>query len=159
MSICNYENLMSSALKRAIRLGEKEVAPRVSDLGAIVASTSGKIELETLGEQGEDKVLGKLVQKAVQNVFGRSFAAGELDPVVAAFQGGLAIEVSDTMASEEYVRQLGKVPALQPAMKKLGATEAASVAAALEFVLEGLHLGKKLNKDVKAGQTRYRSAS
>jgi magnesium chelatase subunit I len=156
VTICNYENLMSSALKRAIRLGEKEVAPRVSDLGAIVASTSGKIELETLGDQGEDKVLGKLVQKAVQNVFGRSFAAGELEPVAAAFQGGLAVEVSDTMPSEEYVRQLGKIPALEAATKKLGAADAASVAAAVEFVLEGLHLGKKLNKDVKAGQTRYR---
>src|SRR6266542_4741457 len=43
VSICNYENLLSNALKRAIRLDEHEVAPRVSDLGAIVASTSGKI--------------------------------------------------------------------------------------------------------------------
>src|SRR5262249_60064804 len=49
VSICNYENLASSALKRAIRLGEIDAAPRVSDLGALVASTAGKIELETLG--------------------------------------------------------------------------------------------------------------
>ena len=159
VTICNYENLMSSALKRAIRLGEKDVAPRVSDLGALVASTSGKIELETLGDQTEDKVLGRLVQKAVQNVFGRSFGTNELDPVVAAFQGGLAVEVADTMSSEEYLKQLGRVPALQTATKKLGATDAAGIAAAMEFVLEGLHLSKKLNKDIKAGQTRYRSAS
>src|SRR5213592_428000 len=65
VSICNYENLVSSALKRAIRLGEQAAAPRVSDLGAVLASTSGKIELETVGEGGEDKVLGKLVQRAV----------------------------------------------------------------------------------------------
>src|SRR6516164_291841 len=88
VSICNWENLLSNALKRAIRLDEREVAPRVSDLGAIVASTSGKIELETLGDGGEDKVLGKLVQKAVLNVFNRSFTGGELDAVVTAFQGG-----------------------------------------------------------------------
>src|SRR5439155_5334317 len=159
VTICNYENLMSSALKRAIRLGEKDVAPRLSDLGAIVASTSGKIELETLGDQSEDKVLGRLVQKAIQNVFGRSFAAAELDPVVAAFQGGFAIEVADTMSSEEYVKQLGRMPPLGTATRKLGAAEPAAIAAAMEFVLEGLHLGKKLNKDVKAGQSRYRSAS
>src|SRR5205807_267263 len=61
VSICNYENLVSSALKRAIRLGETDAAPRVSDLGALVASTAGKIELETLGDTSEDKVLGKLV--------------------------------------------------------------------------------------------------
>src|SRR5215467_1016135 len=144
VTICNYENLMSSALKRAIRLGEKEVAPRVSDLGALIASTSGKIELETLGDQTEDKVLGRLVQKAVQNVFGRSFGTNELEPVVAAFQGGLALEVADTMSSEEYMKQLGRVPALQTATRKLGATDPATTAAAMEFVLEGLHLSKKL---------------
>ncbi len=92
VSICNWENLLSNALKRAIRLDEREVAPRVSDLGAIVASTSGKIEMETLGDGGEDKVLGKLVQKAVLNVFNRSFTGGELDQVVAAFQDGFGIE-------------------------------------------------------------------
>jgi magnesium chelatase subunit I len=101
VSICNWENLLSNALKRAIRLDEREVAPRVSDLGAIVSSTSGKIELETLGDSSEDKILGKLVQKAVLNVFNRSFTSGELDPVVAAFQGGFGIDVADSMPSKE----------------------------------------------------------
>src|SRR5213593_2641677 len=157
VSICNWENLLSKALKRAIRLDEREVAPRVSDLGAIVASTSGKIELETLGDGGEDKVLGKLVQKAVLNVFNRSFAGGELDAVVAAFQGGFGIDVADSMPSKEYVQQIAEVRSLQPALKKLGASDPASTAAALEFVLEGLHLSRKLNKDSRAGRYRYRS--
>src|SRR5204863_1140471 len=55
VSICNYENLLSSAIKRAIRLGERDAAPRVSDLGALVASTTGKIELETVGDGSEEK--------------------------------------------------------------------------------------------------------
>ena len=156
VSICNYENLLSSALKRAIRLGEREAVPRVSDLGAIAASTSGKIELETLGEAGEDKVLGKLVQRAVLNVFNRRFTAGELDEVVGAFQGGLRIEVSDGMPAGEYLRQIGEVRPLHAAVKKLGGAGPAGIAAALEFVLEGLHLSRKLNKDVQAGQTLYR---
>jgi len=156
VSICNYENLMSSALKRAIRVGEDHVAPRVSDLGAIVASTSGKIELETLGDGGEEKVLGKLVQRAVLNVFNKTFGAGELDAVVAAFQEGFAVTVSDAMPAAEYVRQIAHVAPLQTAMEKLGAADPASTAAALEFVLEGLHLSRKLNKDVQAGQFRYR---
>jgi magnesium chelatase subunit I len=133
------------------------VAPRVSDLSAIVASTSGKIELETLSDGGDDKVLGKLVQKAVLNVFNRSFNSGELDPVVAAFQGGFGIDVADSMPSAEYTRQIGEVRALQPALKKLGAGDSASTAAALEFILEGLHLSRKLNKDTRAGRYRYRS--
>jgi magnesium chelatase subunit I len=156
VSICNYENLLSNALKRAIRLGEAHVTPRLSDLGAIVASTSGKIELETVGEASEDKVLGKLAQRAILNVFNKSFAAGELEEVVGAFQGGLRIEVSDTMASAEYVRQLGEVRPLHAVVARLGATTPAATAAALEFVLEGLHLNKKLNKDMQAGHSRYR---
>src|SRR6266496_3181686 len=60
VSICNYENLLSSALKRAIRLGEAAACPRVSNLDAMVASTSGKIELETVGDSTEEKILGKL---------------------------------------------------------------------------------------------------
>jgi magnesium chelatase subunit I len=156
VSICNYENLVSSALKRAIRLGETDAAPRVSDLGALVASTAGKIELETLGDTSEEKVLGKLVQRAVLNVFNRSLTSAELEPVVAAFQSGLTVQVSDAMPSAEYVRQAEKTPALRAAATKLGAGGAAGLAAAIEFVLEGLHLSKKLNKDSQPGQVRYR---
>ncbi|HET7340041.1 MAG TPA: magnesium chelatase [Methylomirabilota bacterium] len=157
VSICNYENLLSSALKRAIRLDETLAVPRVSDLGALVASTTGKIELETVGEGGEDKILGRLVHKAVLNVFNRSFSAAELAEVVRGFEGGAAIQASDTMPSTEYVKQAGQMPGLRAAAAKLGATEPAAVAAAMEFVLEGLHLSKKLNKDVQAGRYRYRS--
>ena len=157
VSICNYENLLSSALKRAIRLHETLAVPRVSDLAALSASTTGKIELETVGEGGEDKILGRLMQKAVLNVFGRAFGAAELAEVVKGFEGGAVIQASDTMPSEEYVKQAGQMPGLRAAAAKLGATEPAAVAAAMEFVLEGLHLGKKLNKDVQAGRYRYRS--
>jgi magnesium chelatase subunit I len=156
VSICNYENLLSSAIKRAIRLGEAQAVPRVSDLAAMAASTSGKIELETLGDTTEDKVLGKLSQRATLNVFNRTFGQGELDQVVTAFQGGLGIDVADTMSSAEYVRQIGEIPPLGNAVRRLGATDPPAVAAAVEFILEGLHLNKKLNKDAKAGQARYR---
>ena len=158
VTICNYENLLSSALKRAIRLGEAVAAPRVSDLAAIAASTGGKIEMESLGDSTEDKVLGKIMQRALLNVFNRNFSSGELDEVVGAFQDGLKIEVSDSMPADLYLRHLGQVRPLQAAVRKLGAQDPASVAAAVEFVLEGLHLSKKLNKDVQAGQARYRVA-
>src|SRR6202162_5940151 len=51
VTIANHETLVAAALKRAVRLREPVAAPRVSDLGAIVASTAGKIELETLGDE------------------------------------------------------------------------------------------------------------
>src|SRR5438034_563102 len=157
VSICNYENILASALKRAIRLREEIAVPRVSDLGALAASTVGKIELESVGDGNEEKLLGRLVQKAVHNVFGRRFGQPELDEVVAAFKAGASLHVSDAMPSDEYVKQLGQFPALRGAVVKLGATEAAAVASAVEFVLEGLHLAKKLNKDVQPGRSRYRS--
>ena len=157
VSIANYENVLSNAQKRAIRLGEKRVVPRVSDLIAVAASTSGKIELETIGDAADDKVLAKLVQKAVLNVFNRQFAGPELEEVVKAFQAGLRVEVGDTMPSGEYIRQTGEVRPLHGAIKKLGAADPAESAAAVEFVLEGLHLSKKLNKNVVGGHAQYRS--
>src|SRR2546422_2752 len=116
-----------------------------------------EIELESVGDGNEEKLLGRLVQKAVHNVFGRRFGQPELDEVVAAFKAGASLHVSDAMPSDEYVKQLGQFPALRGAVVKLGATEAAAVASAVEFVLEGLHLAKKLNKDVQPGRSRYRS--
>jgi magnesium chelatase subunit I len=157
VSICNYENLLASALKRAIRLGERVAVPRVTDLGALAASTTGKIELETVGDASEEKVLGRLVQRAVLNVFARALPPAEIEGVLAAFQGGFSMRVSDGMPADEYMAQVAQAPALRAAAQKLGAgDEPAAVASAVEFVLEGLHLSKKLNKDVQAGQARYR---
>ncbi|MEX2147658.1 MAG: magnesium chelatase [Candidatus Rokuibacteriota bacterium] len=157
VTICNYESLLASALKRAIRLGERDAVPRVSDLGALLATTSGKIEMETLGDATEDKVLAKLVQRAVLTVFGKAFSAPELEPVVAAFKDGVAVQTAEFMPAADYGKQLSQIPPLRAIAAKLGATEPAAVAAAVEFVLEGLHLSKKLNKDVQPGQARYRS--
>jgi magnesium chelatase subunit I len=158
VSVANYENLLSSALKRAIRLQERQVAPRISDLVALTQSTGGKIELETLGDRDEDKVIDKLVQKAIVNVFNRHFALHEFDELIANFENGLKVEVGDTMPSLEYVRQAAEVGGFTPAIKKLGGQgNPAVIASDIEFVLEGLHLNRKLNKDRTSGRQRYRN--
>ena len=59
VSVANYENLISNALKRAIKLNEGRAIPRISDLHALVASTAGKIEIESVGEIREDKLIDK----------------------------------------------------------------------------------------------------
>jgi magnesium chelatase subunit I len=157
VSICNYENLLSNALKRAIRLREQQVAPRVSDLSALVASTAGKIELEAVGESDEEKLVDKLIQRAVLNVFNRHFSAGDFDELLISFENGLKIEVADSMPSLEYIRQAAEVGGLSKAVEQLGAQgNPAVVASAIEFALEGLHLNRKLNKDRAAGRFRYR---
>jgi len=158
VSVANYENMLSNALRRAIRLHEKQVAPRISDLVALTQSTGGKIELETVGDRDEEKVIDKLLQKAVLNVFNRHFALHEFDELLAGFDNGLKIDVGDTLPSLEYVRQAAEVAGFTPAIKKLGGQgNPAQIASAIELVLEGLHLNRKLNKDRSATRMRYRS--
>jgi len=157
VSITNYENILSNAVRRAIRLKERQAVPRVSDLSAVIASTAGKIELDTVGDVKEEKVVEKLVRQAINRVFREYFEVSEFEQLVAGFDKGLNVNVSDMQPSMEYVNQLARVGGLKPAVQKLhGHGSPAMVASAVEFILEGLHLNKRLNKDEVKGQTRYR---
>ena len=157
LSIANYENLAANALKRAIRLNERDAAPRVSDLPALIASTTGKIELESVGESREDKVVAKLIQHAVSNVFGRYFSVNEFEDVIRSFEGGKRMEASELMPSMDYIHQASQSKSMKKALTELGAQGSpAVVASGVEFILEGLHLNRKLNKDRTAGGTAYR---
>jgi magnesium chelatase subunit I len=157
VSICNYENLLSNALRRAIRLHERDVCPRISDLPAVVASTLGKVELEAVGETKEDRLIERLLQGAVVNVFNRYFMVQEFEELVRAFDNGLTLETSDAMPSMDYALQAAQVPGMKDAIAKLGAQgNPATIASAVEFVLEGLHLNRRLNKDRTEGRARYR---
>jgi len=157
VTIANHETLVAAALKRAVRLGEPIGAPRVSDLGAIVASTAGKIELETLGDETrEEKVIEKLVQRAVVNVFNRHFSLSELASLVERFEAGAEVEVGDAVASEALQRTVAELPELSRAVGRLDLGESpAGVASGVEFVLEGLHLNRRLNKERRGGGVRY----
>jgi magnesium chelatase subunit I len=157
LSIANYENLVANALKRAIRLNEKEATPRISDLSALVASTMGKIELESVGDSREDKVVDKLIQHAVANVFARYFNVAEFEEVIGTFEHGRKIEASPLMPSMDYVLASSQSKTMKGALQKIGAQgNPAIVASGVEFVLEGLHLNRKLNKDRSAAGFRYR---
>jgi magnesium chelatase subunit I len=158
VTIANHETLGAAALKRAVRLGEGTAAPRISDLPAVVASTAGKIELETLGDETrEDRVVEKLVARAVVNVFNRHFAISELVPLIERFEeGGLEAEVGDLVPSRAHEELTAAVPEFRSAIGRLDAGEsAAGIASATEFVLEGLHLNRRLNKERRAGRIRY----
>jgi magnesium chelatase subunit I len=157
VSISNYENVLSNAVRRAIRLGERQVSPRISDLPAMIASTAGKIELETVGEASEERIIDRLTQGAVLNVFNRYFLLQEFDELLANFERGFGVDTGDTMPVMQYVQQVSEVRGLRTAVGKLNAQGTpASAAAAVEFILEGMHLNRKLNKDRKAGVVRYR---
>ncbi|MCM8746555.1 AAA family ATPase [Thermomicrobium sp. CFH 73360] len=160
MSVANYETLVSNAVKRAIRLGEKHAVPRISDLPALIASTLGKLEFETLGEVQEERIIEKLINGAVAATFNRYFSVRDFDDLLLAFENGLTVEASDLQPAMRYVHQVSHIESLRRAAQRLGATgDPALVAAAVEFVLEGLHLNRRLNKDRAAGRgpARYRS--
>ena len=158
VSVANYENLVSSALKRALRTGETTVVPRISDMPAVIASTAGKIELESVGDVTEERVIERLAQRAVLNVFNRTFSLGEFDSLLAAFQRGATMHVSSNLSSGEYVKQALQIPGMKGAVAKLGAAgNPATVAAAVEFVLEGLHLNRKLNKERGESRSTFRA--
>ncbi len=159
VTINNYESLLSNAEKRAVRLGEREIVPRLSDLHAVLASTAGKIELEYVGEdKREDDLIERLINRAVLKVWDRNLKVEGLKKVSEHFEAGWGVEVSDQMRAEEYLEGIRQIPGLRDAVAQLGPFESPGLmAAAIEFVLEGLHLHQKLNKDRDGGRHRYRA--
>ena len=163
VSVANMEVLEAAALKRAVRLGEPVAAPRVSDLGAVVASTVGKVELESVGDEApEERIVERLITKALYSTFNRRVTLDDLDPIVEAFEDGFIIETGERTPSREYVAWLREVPGMDDAVARLGsfdvtdgAEEPAVVASAVEFLLEGLHLARRLNKERVMGGTIY----
>src|SRR3984893_18333869 len=157
LSIANYGTLVANAARRALRLGENDVVPRVSDLEALASSTSGKVEIETLEEGRDGQVVERLVKQAVLTVFKAHCPMEQFRDVVGAFDEGTVVHAGDDISSASYVEVLGGMPVLRsPVMRLAGSETPAAVASATEFVLEGLHLSKRLNKEAVAGRATYR---
>ncbi|MGE0369565.1 MAG: magnesium chelatase [Candidatus Dadabacteria bacterium] len=157
-TIANYESVIAASGKRAIRLGERVVSPRITDFPSMIPSTTGKIELEYLGEDvSETGVVEKLIKRAVKTVFDSYFPSLDvMTDLVKSFEKGY-VEVADYMHSEEYMTGLGEVPGLRKCVDVLGAGDSpAEIASAVEFTLEGLHLSNKLNKENVGGTRVYK---
>jgi magnesium chelatase subunit I len=157
LSIANYETMVANATRRALVLGETQVVPRVSDLGALAASTAGKVEVETLDEGRDVTVVDRVVKSAVLNVFKRRWPMERFRDVILAFDEGTVVHAGDDVPSAAYVEALGGLPALRQAALPLAASETpAAVASAVELVLEGLHLSRRLNKEAVGPRSTYR---
>jgi magnesium chelatase subunit I len=158
LTVSNYEVLAANALRRALRAGETVVVPRVCDLDALAASSSGKIEIETLEEGREGAILENLVHSAVLTVYRDRVSPEQVRDVIAAFDEGTIAHTGEDVTSDELRSLIDTVPALRaPVVALTGGDESpAAAAAAVEFVLEGLHLSKRLNKDAAGRQSTYR---
>jgi len=158
LSVANYETLVANALRRALRLGEADAVPRVSDLMALAASTAGKVEIETLDDSDGGAVIERVMRTAVLAVFRRRCRIDDYRELLAGFEQGGVVNVGDDVPSTEYLEVLSRFPALRAAAAPLAGSETpAAAASALELVLEGLHLSRRLNKDAVAGRATYRS--
>lgn len=159
MTINNLESLLSNAEKRAVRLKEKDIVPRISDLRALYASTAGKIELEYAGEdKREEEVIERLTNRAVLKVFDRYFNLDALKSTITSFESRKGVEVSDEMPSGAYLEGLQSIPGLKETLHVLAVDSNPGLfASAVEFVLEGLHLHQKLNKERVGGRYTYRA--
>jgi magnesium chelatase subunit I len=157
MSIANFETLAANAVRRAARLGEALAVPRVSDLDYLVASTAGRVEIEALDEGKEEQVLDRLRRGAVTATFGRHFSAGQFDGLISAFDEGTVVETGEALTSASYERAIGHRDEVTAAVRRLGLPDRPEVrASVIEFLVEGLHLAKRLNKDEVDGRATYR---
>ena len=157
LSIANYETLTANAARRALRLGETDVVPRVSDLESLASSTSGKVEIETLEEGRDGQVVDRLIKQATLTVFKARCPMDQLREVVGSFDEGVVVHAGDDVPSAVYTEALSRLPTLQaPVMALAGSETPAAVASAMELVLEGLHLSKRLNKEAVGSRATYR---
>ena len=157
VSIANYETLLGNAVRRSIRHGDKWACPRTSDLPYILASFSGKIELETFEEGRESKVTDDLTRRAVLRIFGNYFDASDLKQVVTSFDLGHTAETGSARPASEYPALLKEIDGLSDAVKRLTKDKRPEVvASAIDFVLEGLHLNRRLNCERSATGYLYR---
>lgn len=158
LTVANLETLEANAMRRSLQHGEAIVVPRVSDLDALAASTIGKVEIETIEEGREGLVVEQLLKAAVLSIFREYIAVENLREVVDSFDGDRLVNAGEDVSSADYVALLADIPALTPHVTALtgGDNTPEIVASAVEFVLEGLHLSKRLNKDAVGARAQYR---
>ncbi|MEM7379877.1 MAG: AAA family ATPase [Bacteroidota bacterium] len=128
-SITAYENLLSTAERRALRLGLDFTAVRLSDFMGLVPAITGKIELVYEGEQeGADTVATVLIEEAVKSIFPDFFpkinklehkdAESPYDELIHWFFEGNGFELLDDLDDNEYQKALDGIPPLNQLLKE-----------------------------------------
>ena len=158
MSITAYENLISTAERRALMNNEKETTVRYSDLIGMIPSITGKMELVYEGEQeGTSFVAQHLISEATKTLFLQYFPKVEklkkqdqatpYDEVLKWFFEADAIELTDDASEETYETALLSIKPLDILLHKYQ-PKVASIDAPflMEFILWALVEFKQLSK-------------
>jgi magnesium chelatase subunit I len=158
MSITAFENLISTAERRALLNKEKETTVRYSDLVGMIPSLTGKMELVYEGEQeGTAFVAHHLISEATKTLFLQYFPKIEklkkqdqetpYDAVLNWFLAADAFELSDEASETTYTSALLSVTPLVQLLKKYQPNVAtADIPFLLEFILWALVELKQLSK-------------
>ncbi|MDR7325461.1 MULTISPECIES: sigma 54-interacting transcriptional regulator [Catenuloplanes] len=160
-AIAAAETVAAGALRRAGLRGEAQPVARVADTTSIVSTLRGKVEFES-GEEGREiEILAHLLRTAVADTFRAKLSGLDLSGFTDLAADGTIIESGDMVSADELLNQVGTVPGLAKVLDRLGLGDAPTrgeAAAGVELVLEGLHLTRRLAKDVTDdGRTIYGS--
>jgi len=169
LSISAFENLLSTAERRAILSGDDETMIRLSDFDGIIPAITGKVELVYEGEQeGAHVVADNLIKKAIKSIFPTYFPEikklekqSEETPYDAIvswfFNADEDFELLEDFTDQQYKNELDKIGPIdaflqehQPNMNK------ADAYFVKEFLLWGLVEFKKLSKYRFAEGTQFK---
>ena len=156
LTIANYEVMVAQAYRRGARNGTLS-APRISDLPYLLPTTIGKLEFETVEDDREVPIITSIIDRAVANTYAGLSETDVFEKLINVFdEEGYTLDTGENIEDRNYLQLVDKVPGLREELAKIsGTAEIACVISALEFVLEGLHLTKRLNKIQKDGQNSY----
>ena len=162
-AIAAAEGIAASALRRSARTGESVAVARVCDLPGVLPTLLGKVEFE-MGEEGrEAEVVSHLLRVAVAETFRDRLHGLDLSGFTELFAEGETVETGELVTAEELLGQVGTVPGLAKVLDRLGHGDVShdeppgpgQVAAAIELVLEGLHLTRRIDKASVSGRAVY----
>jgi magnesium chelatase subunit I len=163
LPITTLELVVSNAERRALINGERLVVPRVTDVYAALPSITGKFELEYEGElRGAEQVARELIRSAVGSVFTGMFDGIDTKTVIEWFDLGGSLPLADSTPADDLIARAHTVQGLQELAEKAGAAPGAaapSVAAAIDFVLEGLCAQRKISRSEERGYAAAETAT
>jgi len=159
MSITAFENLLSTAERRALKAGQDKTSVRLSDFMGIIPAITGKVELVYEGEQEGAAVVAEiLLGSAVKTLFSEYFPKieklqknkekDEYQEIVDWFFNESGLELTDDATDREYQKQLDSIIPLKQLIQKYQPnTPKEDQLFMKEFILWGLSEYKKLSKD------------
>jgi magnesium chelatase subunit I len=155
LPIACLEGVVSNAEQRAVRNREARASARIADVYAALPAITGKMELEYEGElRGAENIARELIRGAVGKVFTGRMEGANLQPVVQWFELGGELKVPESAPASEALSQLKKIQGLIDLVDRLGIDGRcgpAGMAAAAEFILEGLWAHKRISRNEERG--------